>query len=802
MKKTHSWNKSVRLLSWLAGALLLTAFTVSCKANVSTPIAVSGVTLDKATVILVEQETVTLKVTVVPANATNKTVAWSSDKPAIASVDKNGKVTAHKAGEAVITVKSEDGGKTASCKVTVTAKAPPTPTYAVSFSVDGTGGTLKAKADGVTETDKSPISVEKDKTVTFTAKPADGYVVDKWTVNGTVITNDATTYSHKVTAAVTVKVSFEVLPPAAVAVTGVTLDKATVSLVAGTSTTLTATVLPANATNKTVTWSSDKPDVAAVNKDGKVTGHKAGEAVITVKSEDGGKTASCTVTVSLTEYAITYHLNGGSNHADNPAKYTVETETIALKDAERTGYTFMGWYANAGFTGEKVTQIGKGSSGNKALWAKWEAVTYDITYHLNGGTNDSGNPASYTVETETITLKDAAKANYTFAGWYEKADFSGEKVTEIGKGSTGDRTFWAKWEIKKYGVIFSVEGTPVNGTIKAEVDGNEIHTNDKVEHGKTVIFTATPTSSGYVIGTWEVTPKDALIRTGDNAVTVKITAGTAVKVRFVAGKTYTVNSVNFTMKDIAAVTNGTLGHANYSYNNAVHTVSLTAYRIGETEVTQELWQAVMGNNPSHFQGFWELPASGEVQGKRPVERVSWYECIAFCNELTKKVAELGESQCVYTVDGHIYGTADAVAKKVPEMDMSKKGFRLPTEAEWEWAAKGGKEHKWAGTNEESELGTYAWYGTNSKTHEVKKKQANGYGLYDMSGNVWEWCWDWFSDLPNPLPADYLGAASGDDRVLRGGSWDDDADYVARAYRDLYSPDNGILNHGLRLVSRP
>ena len=107
MKKTHSWNKSVRLLSWLAGALLLTAFTVSCKANVSTPIAVSGVTLDKATVMLVEQETVTLKATVKPANATDKTVTWSSDKPDVAAVNKDGKVTAHKAGEAVITVNSE-----------------------------------------------------------------------------------------------------------------------------------------------------------------------------------------------------------------------------------------------------------------------------------------------------------------------------------------------------------------------------------------------------------------------------------------------------------------------------------------------------------------------------------------------------------------------------------------------------------------------------------------------------------------------------------------------------------------------
>jgi uncharacterized repeat protein (TIGR02543 family) len=157
-------------------------------------------------------------------------------------------------------------------------------------------------------------------------------------------------------------------------------------------------------------------------------------------------------------YSITYRLNGGTNCV-NPISYNIETPTFNLANPTRAGYSFGGWYTTSNFSGSVTTSIAKGTTGNKLFYTKWILVTYNITYTLNGGTNNSNNPTNYTIENENITFASPTRSGYTFAGWFENANFTAQAITSIIQGSTtGNKTFYAKWTPITYAISYSLNG--------------------------------------------------------------------------------------------------------------------------------------------------------------------------------------------------------------------------------------------------------------------------------------------------------------------------------------------------------
>jgi len=243
-------------------------------------------------------------------------------------------------------------------------------------------------------------------------------------------------------------------------------------------------------------------------------------------------------------------------------------------------------------------------------------------------------------------------------------------------------------------------------------------------------------------------------------------------------------------------------------NEALHRVTVNSFHMGKYQVTQAEYEAVMGTNPSYFKG-----------ANLPVENVSWYNAIEYCNRLS----QIEGLTPAYTIDKsrsdpNNKNDNDDV-KWLVTRNLDANGYRLPTEAEWEYACRAGTTTRfWSGNDETTLSGKanvadltakeknpdWIWTIVNIRDGYVETSPVgiftpNQWGLYDMHGNVWEWCWDWYDDYKSKAQINPTGAASGSYRVLRGGSWFNYAADVRSAFRNSYNPSDKYINIGFRLV---
>lgn len=465
-----------------------------------------------------------------------------------------------------------------------------------------------------------------------------------------------------------------------IAPTQITLSQEFAKLEVGSQLTLTATVLPEDATDKTVTWSTTNSAVASVDSQGNVMAIGPGECFITATCRD--KQAMCHVIV--VEHFINIQLDQHEllllpNHIEllTPTVTPVSTD-LAVTSTNPS-------VAAARLANGKIQVVGIA-----------EGTT---TIRVNS-TDGYAEPDSCVVKVYTL-----------------RGDVNGDGFVNI-----SDATLLISYLVAPSETIHQVNA-------------------DTNNDGQINISDATRLIS-YLLTGEELEPKP------DNEFETE---------------TITVNGVSF---DMISVEGGTFmmgatpeqGDEALDKEKPVHRVTVSSFAMSQTEVTQELWQAVMGSNPSHFTG----------DPKRPVELVSWNDCQTF-------IAQLNQ--------------------------LTGKRFRLPTEAEWEYAARGGNRYKvtrYAGSNNIDEV---AWYDANSgnTTHPVATKAPNELGLYDMTGNVWEWCQDWYALYCADDQTDPTGPETGNNRVLRGGCWNGGTNYDRISFRDNFRPSGSNSGGGLRLV---
>ncbi|GBU21724.1 hypothetical protein R80B4_01624 [Fibrobacteres bacterium R8-0-B4] len=480
-------------------------------------------------------------------------------------------------------------------------------------------------------------------------------------------------------------------------------------------------------------------------------------------------------------YTITFNANGGSV---TPASGATNTSgyLTSLPVPARSGYTFDGWYTSSS-GGTRVTTSYR-FNGNTVIYAHWTQNSTTDTYTVtvsSAGSGASGG-GEYSTGVTVSIFAGTPPSGYAFKNWTTSSN--GAIFANVNSAAT---TFTMPANPVTVTANFEADagtGTTPAYTVTVSSAGYGASGGGSYTAGTAVTVTAGTPPSGYQFKEWTSSPAGVIFVPSANSPTVMFSmpAG-AVTVTAVfetqtppvtpgGNVSVTVGGYAFEMVPVTGGTftmgcTGEQGGDCESDESPTHSVTLNKdYYIGKYEVTQGLWKAVMGSLPSSL-----TPSSSYGYGDNyPVYYVSWN---------------------------------DIVNDFIPALNrLTKKTFRLPTEAEWEYAARGGKSggYKYSGSNT---LGDVAWYWDNSggTTNIVGTKSPNELGIYDMSGNVWEWVSDWYnSGYYNSSPTNNpTGPPSGSYRVFRGGGWFSYAGDCRVSSRDDYFPGVSDCNLGFRLV---